>query len=112
MQVVEYLRGTPLSTFESSYVNLPSNTRRRVASVVLQKMAPKHGFYADYHSGSILVKNRKIDIALLDFVQTKRFDAPIRLAFVSMVRAISQKDARDVEQAMCDLSRRNLLCAR
>lgn len=47
--------------------------------------------------------NRNLDIALLDFGQTKRLSETQRVGFVQLVSAMACKDARSIKNAMATL---------
>lgn len=58
---------------------------------------------ADPHPGNLLVLNRRVDIGLIDFGQMKHLGDGQRVAFASLVDAMSRRSPDDVATGMADL---------
>lgn len=104
--VMEYMDGLPLSRVERK---AGKRAVRRLGRVVMRRLGEAYGamilegpsfFQADPHPGNLLVLNRKMDIALIDYGQTKSLSEAKRLAFAGLVDAMARRSPVDVAKGM------------
>lgn len=107
--VMEYMDGLPLTNLEKQ--GLGKRERRLVGRKLIQNLADAYAqmiledgyFHADCHPGNIVILNKRLDIGLLDFGQTKRLSNVQRIGFARLVDAMARKNAKDIEGSMTRL---------
>jgi hypothetical protein len=104
--VMEFLDGVPLSRLRGK-VTSPRMLRKfgrkaiKRISDAYGEMILTHGiFQADPHPGNILILNRRVDIGLIDFGQTKVLCDKDRYAFAELVDAMARRHPPSVAAAM------------
>jgi tRNA A-37 threonylcarbamoyl transferase component Bud32 len=107
--VMEFLEGLPLSRLSGRVTN--PHLMRKFGRKAIKRISDAYGemilthgiFQADPHPGNILILNRRVDIGIIDFGQTKCLCDKNRYAFAELVDAMARRHPPSVAAAMASL---------
>lgn len=107
---MQYIDGVPLSklhleiqTNKSQLKYIGKRIVRKLSKAYEQMILVDGYFHADVQPGNVLVRNRNIDIGLIDFGQMKSLTESQRIQFNRLVHSMTRKDIDGIKQHMKDL---------